>query len=131
MRKLITLVGALAVGLAGCNQHDTGTGPGGKELTVKAPNPVSVTQGKSQTFEVGITRKGFTDPVTLDFSDLPEGVTVEESDKTIGKDKTTGTFTLKAKDNAPENGGHKAKVRASGGGAKAGPVEFTVKVVKR
>jgi len=69
--------------------------------------------------------------VKLTFSDLPNGVTVEEKNPTIKKDETKGTFTLKAEGDAPEVGDHKAKVEAAGGGKNPEPASFSVKVVKK
>ena len=55
----------------------------------------------------------FDDPVSIELSDLPDKVTAEDATKTIAKDSTSATFTLKAAKDAPVTDGKEVKVTAN------------------
>src|SRR5262249_3644417 len=112
------LMATLTVSSSGCKKGETktGEGEGGKKLTVTAPNATSIKQGDSQSVTVKISREKFTDPVDIKFSNLPDKVSVVESDLKIPKDKDEGKFTLKAEEGAPVVDGKEVTVTASGGG---------------
>lgn len=111
------LTAALLLSGTGCTRETkTVEGEAGKKLTVKAPSDTSVTAGDTAEINVSITREKFNDPVTLNFTGLPDGVTVMESDRNITKDSSSARFTLKADVDARPVEDHRATVTASGGG---------------
>jgi len=127
----IALSAVLVTGGSGCKKEtQTKEGEGGKKLSVTSPGTVKVKQGDSETFTVKISREKFTDPVTLEFSGLPEKVKVVESDHTIAKDKDEGKFTLKADADAAVVDGKEATVTAKGGGITTEAAKFKVSVTK-
>jgi len=143
-RLALIAVVALVAGIAGCGQttdnkgkdsnkpkdSSKGTDPQGKALSVTGPGDTSIKQGGTADVKVSIKRTGFTDPVKVTFT-LPEGVTLESKDTTIPKDATSGTFTLKAADNAPVTSKGEASVTAEGGDKKPEPARFTIKVTEK
>jgi hypothetical protein len=131
--KWMTLVVCLGlvVGLVGCGEKGTVTGSGGKKLTLTAPAATTVKQGDSKDVTVTIKRTKFDEPVTVTLSDLPKGVTADESKKTIEKGQDSVKFTLTAADNANPEKGHKVKVTAKASDMTEGPLEFTLNVVKK
>ena len=86
-----------------------------KSVTVKTPDEVTVKQGDSAKIKVSITREKFDDDVKVKFKDLPEGVSVMESDMTIAKADKNGEFTLKAAPDAKTVDDHKVTVTAWSG----------------
>jgi len=71
------------------------------KLTVSPPlAPVTVKQGGVTKVDIGVKRENFKEPVTVEFKDLPKGVTVEEKDMKVAADKGTATYTLKAANDA-------------------------------
>jgi uncharacterized membrane protein len=78
-----------------------------RKLTLTAPGDTSIKPGETATITVAITRDKF---------NLPEGVSVMESDRTISKDATRAKLTLKAAAGAKPVDDHKVTVTASGGG---------------
>src|SRR5262249_32188178 len=125
-------VAAILISGVGCSKEKTTVkGEGDKELTLITPKAVNVPQGGTKTFTVEVERKKFDDPIDLDFTDLPKGVTLEEKTWRVEKDKNNATFTLKAEEKAALEDGHTAKVTASGGGMKAGPKEIKINVTKK
>lgn len=68
-------------------------------LSVSEVSPLK--QGTSQDLSIGILRdKTFDQDVALNFSDLPQGVTLEPSAPVIKKGETETKVTLKGSDNA-------------------------------
>ncbi len=132
MKRVVGLIVVLlAVGVVtnGCQKQKTTTPSGDKSLTLTKPGNQSVTQGSNDNVKVSISRKGFNDAVTVDFKGLPEGVSVEEKDKTIPKEHNDANFTLKASDTA-KVGDHPVVVHASGGGLDA-EEKFTLTVKEK
>ena len=126
----LVLSAFLITGSMGCSKGTTTTGKGGEKLTVKAPGNTNVTQGENADVEVKLTREKFAEPVTVEFSDLPKGVTVE-GEKTIGKDHDKGKFVLKAAADAPAVDNHTVKVSGKGGSLEATDTfKVTVKAKK-
>ena len=101
-----------------------------------APGTLTLKQGESKNVKLKITRKNFDEPVDVDISGLPEGVSIKESSAKEGarvkfdKGATEMTLTVHAAENAPVNkDGKKAMVSASGGGVSTqGVAEWTIKV---
>lgn len=126
------MAAAVAVlGIAGCNQQSTTVkGKGGENLTLTAPKAVSVNAGETVQVELAIARDGFDEPVVIEFDQLPEGITIVETDLNVAKGAKKANFTLKAADNA-KGKGHAVKVSASAHGMKAGPEEFTLNIAEK
>lgn len=109
MRSLLTLVALLGLPMftVGCDREHRGPrGPEGttvranenQTLTLMAPKSASITRGQTKMITVALKRHGFNDPVQVSISDLPSGVTVRESSKSIQGDKAT--FVLDASNDA-------------------------------
>jgi hypothetical protein len=99
---LTSVVGFGALLLAaGCYQKSTVENDRGKKLTVTTPKSVSIQRGEPEKITITISREKFSDPVNIRFDDLPKGVTVLDKTTQIAAGETSGTFTLKADDNAP------------------------------
>jgi hypothetical protein len=133
MRKGTFLIAMLAVGFlaaSGCNRASTEVqGEGGKKLGVTvAPATTSVTQGDTAKLVVRVKRTEFDGPVNLQFNNLPDGVSIQESNLWIDKGKDEATFTLKAADKAPAAANKVATVAATGGGMTAPPLEIKLAV---
>jgi hypothetical protein len=106
MKKLIAF--ALAIGLAGVFGCETksGTAPSTnpnkpRKISITAMDSHSITQDKTVEFMVDVTRTENNEPVTINVSDLPKGVTLETKDLTVPPDKSRITLTLKAEPDAP------------------------------
>jgi hypothetical protein len=127
---LVAVVG-LVFGVIGCGETGKVKGTGGKELKVTAPSNTTIKQGDSKEVSVTIKRTGFEDPVDVEISDLPRGVTADATKKTAEKGSNSVKFTLKADDDANPEDGHKAKVSARALDMKEGPLEFTLNVKKK
>ncbi len=115
MRTLVhafALTIALSVlALAGCGNEVHG--PGGKTMTVDAPTlPVSIERGESETISIGIERRGFTDEVTVEMANLPDGVTVDDSEKETATNQAV--FVLKTTKDTPLVDDHRVKVTTWG-----------------
>jgi len=89
-----------------------GSGAETKSVTVKTPEEVTLKQGDSAKIKVSITREKFDEPVTVKFKDLPEGVSIVETDMTIAKADKSAEFTLKAASDAKTVNDHKVTVTA-------------------
>jgi hypothetical protein len=106
MKKLIAI--ALAIGLAGVLGCETksGTAPSTnpnkpRKISITAMDSHSITQDKTVEFMVDVTRTENSEPVTIQVTDLPKGVTLETKDLTVPPDKSRITLTLKAAPDAP------------------------------
>jgi uncharacterized membrane protein len=86
-----------------------------KSVSVKVAEDTTVKQGGEAKIKVTITREKFEEPVTLKFTDLPEGVSIVETDMTIAKADKSAEFTLKAAADAKAMDDHKVTVTASSG----------------
>jgi hypothetical protein len=130
--SLLAVAVAVLVLAAGCGTNPTKTntvkGEGGKELSLTPPMGTSIKQGETKSVTVKVDRKNLDEPITVEISDLPEGVTAKETTKKLEKGEKEITFTLEAKPDAKLEKGHKVKVKASAGGLTAGPETFTVDV---
>jgi hypothetical protein len=115
-KSLAILLVAALVAFAGCNNNSTPGGPGASNrgdnkpvvgraedtFTLDPPNlATKVTQGESKAVSIGIKRgKNFDQDVTLKFSDLPKGVTLDPASPVIRHGDTEARFALKAADDA-------------------------------
>ncbi len=100
--------------VAGCepagDEQTTVEGEGGKKLTLVSPGDVTVARGGTAEVSIGIGRTKLKDKVSVEFTDLPGGVSVVNSDKNIVGDEAT--FRLQASDSADLVANHQAKVTA-------------------
>jgi hypothetical protein len=130
--SLLVVAGLMVVG-SGCGETKKTSSPSGdKELKVTGPSTTNIKQGEREEIKVKVTRKGFEDDVTLKFSDLPDGVKLEEADPKIPKGTNDVTLHLKAADKAPVKSDVVAKVTASSPALKEPvTVEFKVNVKEK
>jgi len=120
MRKLfapLAVVAVVALVNAGCETH-TATNPNDttKSLTLSKPSNVTIKQGETNSLDIKISRKGFNEAADVRFDGLPKGVSVQEQDRRIPKDRNSTTFNLKADVDAPPLNDHPVTVVTSGGG---------------
>jgi hypothetical protein len=124
MKWLSFVAAAVLVSSVGCSGKDKKSvvkGEGGEVLTLTAPSNTSIKQGASEEITVTIKREKFDDPVAIEFSGLPDGVTMEGGLKhIIGKEDTKGTYKLTAADTADVKADQEVKVTASVTGKKFG-----------
>ena len=106
---------AASVGCSGKDKSTEVIGEGGEKLKLTAPSDTNIKQGTTEEITISIKREKFEDPVAIEFSDLPDGVTMDGGLKhTIDKGETKGTYTLKATDTATVmKAGQEIKVAAS------------------
>jgi len=108
------------VAFTGCGNRGTSGGPGATDPETKKPlygeadntfhlsvpsnlplNSTTVKQGDTTKVTIGIKRgKNFEQDVTLTFTDLPTGVTLDPATSPIKHGDTEAKFTLKAVDDA-------------------------------
>lgn len=133
MKKTILIAVAVCLfGLTGCGKDkDTVTGADGKKLSIEYPKEVSVAVGETSPVKVTVTRTKFDEDVTIEFAQLPDGVTVKEKETVIKKGSKESTFNLTATGSAKPGKGHAIKVSASGGGMKSGPHEVKVNITEK
>ena len=134
--RWISLVAAVLIVSTGCSDKKStkGTAEGGKELKLTAPGGLTLKQGEAKNVKITISRKEFNEPVDVDISGLPEGVTIKEGKKLkIDKDAVEVTITVMADEKAPvTKEGAKAMISASGGGVNTtNPAEWTIKVEEK
>ena len=109
MKRLMAVaVMVCLAGLLGCEQK-SGTAPSTdpnkpdavRKITVTVSGDHTITQGETDDVLVNVTRSNHKEPVTLEVSDLPTGVTLDSTDLTVPGDKNTITLRLKADPTAP------------------------------
>jgi hypothetical protein len=100
-----------------------------RKLTVTASGDHTVTQGESDKVMINVMRDNFKEPVTLEVSDLPKGVTLEGGDLTVPADQNNITIVLKADATAPTVKDHVFHVRGKSKDITSEPlnVKLTVK----
>src|ERR1700721_2957922 len=131
MRKIaLTAFGFIALlSLVGCDSDVRYsdkvkvTGTDNKSFSLTVPKEVTVRPGEATKVDVKIDRHGFDDAVTLNVSQLPEGVTMLESAPVTPKGQNTGNFTLQAADTANAEKGAEFKLSAHAAGVEAGPYQ--------
>jgi len=131
--RWISFVAAVLIVSTGCSDKKAkGTAEGGKELEVTAPETLKIKQGETRQVTVKISRKNFNEPVDIDISGLPEGVTIEGAKPKIDKDATSVTLSIKAAEKAPVVKDHKAMISGSGGGVSTkNPADWKITVEEK
>ncbi len=80
--KHVSFAAAVSLVLLGatvsCSKESAASGPSGTRLALTKPADQRMAQGESNKVAVAIDRTGFADPVHITFSNLPEGVRVED-----------------------------------------------------
>ena len=96
---------------AGC-EKTTVEGPNSTKLTLVKPADSTVQRGSTDKVAIVVKRTNFSEPITVSFSDLPDGVSVtDDGGKIEGNERT---FVLRADENADLVSDHAAKVSATG-----------------
>jgi|ERR1051325_10553778 hypothetical protein len=146
-KSFVCLLIAASAGLAGCNNSNTPGGPAATNnkgdnrpvvgraedtFTLDPPNlATKVKQGESKAMSIGIKRgKNFDQDVTLKFSDLPTGVTLNPANPVISHGDTEAKCMLKAADDAALGD---FTVKVTGHPAKGGDAsnDFRINVAKK
>ena len=113
-RTFAGLLVVALVALVGCGGKDRAGGPGATNPTGKQPlygqadntfnltaPSTSLKQGETKAVSIGIKRdKTFDQDVTLQFADLPKGVTLDPASSVIKHGDTEAKLTFKAADDA-------------------------------
>ena len=95
MKRLFILTTVFAfVAATGCEMK-SGTAPSTdpnkpsatRKLTLTASGDHTITQGESDKIMVNVNRDNFKEPVTIEVSDLPKGITLESGDLTVPADQ--------------------------------------------
>jgi hypothetical protein len=124
------VLAACALVAVGCGEKSTVTGEAGKALTIHQPAAVTITRGESAKVTIAIDRNGVEGPVSITFTDLPVGVTVEASDmKIIGNNE--GVYTLMATKDAQMVANNESHVTATGGKNMSATVKMMVTVEEK
>lgn len=127
-RRLMLCMGVLLLGSSACKES-TVQGPADKKLTIVKPSDTSVTRGDTAKVALTVKREHFSDPVTIEFSRLPKGVSiVDDGSKVEGSERT---FVMKAADDADLVSNHVATVSARGPDGMTTTVEFEITVKDR
>lgn len=122
--KLLGVVLA-AFAIAGC-ERTTVEGTNDKKLTLTKPMDATITRGDTAKVTVAVARSNFEGPVTADFKNLPNGVTVvDDSGKIEGSERT---FVLKAAESADMVSNHAALVSVHGPDGMTATEEFEITV---
>lgn len=143
MRKLFAGLAFMGLaGLIGCEQGTPGgTGTTGEQpmygqaddtFNLSVPRmSSSIQQGEVLETKIGIKRAtNFDEDVTLEFADLPEGVTVDPASPKIGSDETEAKISLKVDDEAPL-GDFKVKVTGHPTEGADAQVEFKLTIAAK
>jgi uncharacterized membrane protein len=147
MKKLLFLLTITSVAI-GCSKTTT-TGPadtaprGGynnaaprsgegnaavKKLTVTAANEQTINRGSTDKVLITINRDNFNDPVTISFSNLPQGIQVEgDKEMVIATGSNTLTVTLKADANATP-GDYNVTINAKAPGLETNAHQFKLTI---
>jgi hypothetical protein len=128
MIKKMTYCLVLALAVAGC-EKTTVEGPNGKALKLTKPSDTTIIRGDTAKVAVVVARTNFTGPVTANFNNLPNGVSVVDAGGTI--EGTERTFVLKASDTADMVGNHAAKISVSGPDGMTATEEFEITVKEK
>ena len=114
MKTMIAgLLAALFLAAATGCEKTTVQGPAGKKLTLVRPADQSLKRGETNEVLVMISRENFGGPVEIVFENLPKGVHLVDS-RPIPGDKSRGTYTLHAGNDADLVENHQVLVSASG-----------------
>ena len=111
---------------AGCAHQATATNRDGSRLSLREPNNQTIRQGESNRVAVHIDRDGFGDPVKVQFTGLPRGISVQED--TIPAGDSARDFVLVASTDAALVERQIVTVHAAGNGMNTTQTfELTVK----
>jgi len=110
---MLTTLALAVIVWGGCKQTAV-EGPSGKKLTLMKPADQTIKRGETNQVKVSINRDNFRDTVSITFDDLPNGVQVQDKDKKIAAEESSGVFTLVADPKADLVTNHNAKVTAMG-----------------
>ncbi|HWL92575.1 MAG TPA: hypothetical protein VNT79_03490 [Phycisphaerae bacterium] len=129
MIKRISYCLLTAVFLSAACEKTTVEGPGGKSLTVTKPTNPTITRGDNEKVTIVVARTGFTGAVKATFKNLPDGVSVIDSDTNIEGNERT--FTFSATDTAGLVENHAASVTVEGPDGMTATQEFRVSVKEK
>jgi hypothetical protein len=109
MKRILAITVAMAlIATTGCETKSgtaSSTNPNKpnetRSVRITATENHTITQGETNDMTVAVTRSHDKDDLTLEVSDLPQGVTLDSKDLTVPGDKNTFTLRLKADPAAP------------------------------
>jgi hypothetical protein len=92
----LVIAAGLFLGTIGCGEKTTVTTKDGGKFSITAPTSKSLKPGESTEVTVNATRTNMDEDITVTFSNLPEGVTVDKKTQKIEKGKDKADFVLMA-----------------------------------
>ena len=108
---IVSLTSLLVFGA--CSKAEA-RGVNGRKLGLVAPSNQTLTQGATNNVAIKIDRGGFEGPVSIEFSQLPSGVTVANAGPILANDELKD-YTLAIANDAPVTSGHRVTVTAKAG----------------
>lgn len=113
MKKVFAVIALGLAGVLGC-ENKSGTAPSTdpnqsnavRKLSIMASGDHTITQNETDDVIVTVNRDNFKEPVTLEVTNLPKGVTLDSQDVTIPADQNKITIRLKAAADAPATKDH-------------------------
>jgi hypothetical protein len=128
IRKITICLMSVAILGTAC-EKTTVEGPSGKKLTLVKPANQTIARGASEKVTVMIKRTNFTEAVSIQFKDLPAGVTVVDGTTQI--EQNDHTFVLSASPTADLVGNHVASVTATGPEGLSATEQFNITVKEK
>lgn len=104
---------ALIAAVAACTSDEDARG---RKLSLIKVVDQTLQQGETNKVKITVTRSDWDGDVDVEFSNLPSGVSIVESDTKIAKDDNTRDFTLHAENDAAIVENHAATVTVIGPG---------------
>ena len=112
MKPIISLGLLCAAALvAGC-ASSTSKGTGGRELTIVRPASQTLHRGQTNRVAIVVRRENIPSNVTIQFDQLPKGVSVVEADRKVQPGELGVDYTLVAANDADLVANHQARVTA-------------------
>src|SRR5262249_11168545 len=113
------------IAVVGC-EKTTVEGPNAKKLTLVKPADQTIKRGDAEKVSITVKRTNFNEPVTVQFENLPKGVTVtDDGGKIEGNERT---FVLNASDSADLVQNYAASVSVKGPDGMTATEQFRITV---
>jgi hypothetical protein len=91
---MVLLVG-LALAATGCQSTDV-RGPEGQQFAATTPMSLTISRGETKMLDVQVDRSKMAGTVTVAISQLPSGVSADQSSQAVQDGQSKATFILKA-----------------------------------
>ncbi len=95
LASAVLLLVGLVWAAAGCQSTDV-RGPEGQQFAATTPMWLAISRGETKMLDVQIDRSKMTGTVTVAISQLPRGVSADQSSQTVQDGQSKASFILKA-----------------------------------